>query len=140
MSQDMQQFVAAPAQSTPIDGLTIQAENALASVTVQSQRESAAPFHFRELSGGPGSSASDAQERIVGQNLDLKIELGRAQMVFEDVLKLRQGSVVPLDKKAGDRLDILVGGRLVARGEVVVLESNFCVRISELIGHEDIER
>ncbi len=138
MSQDMQQFVAAPAQGTLIDGLMTQAENALASVTAQSHREPAAPFHFRELSGVPDRGASGARERGTGQDLDLKIELGRAQMVFEDLLKLREGSVVLLDKAAGDRLDIVVDGRLVARGEVVVLENCFCVRVAELIGGQDV--
>ena len=60
------------------------------------------------------------------------------QLVFEDALKLRKGSVVPLDKGAGERLDIVAGGRLVARGEVVVLDNHFCVRVVELIGGEDV--
>ena len=90
------------------------------------------------MSGAPDSSLSDARERVAGQDLDLKIELGRTQMVFEDVLKLRKGSVVPLDKGAAERLDIVAGGRLVARGEVVVLDNHFCVRVVELIGGEDV--
>ena len=65
--------------------------------------------------------------------LDLKIELGRTHMYLEDVLKLRKGSVVPLDKMAGDPVDIYVNGRLIARGEVLVLNDNFCVRVAELI-------
>ena len=65
--------------------------------------------------------------------LDLKIELGRTQMYLEDVLKLRKGAVVPLDKLAGDPVDICVNGRLIARGEVLVLNDNFCVRVAELI-------
>ena len=63
----------------------------------------------------------------------MKIELGRTQMYLEDVLKLRKGSVVPLDKLAGDPVDIYVNQRLVARGEVLVLNDNFCVRVAELI-------
>jgi len=135
MSHDMQQFVAAPAQSMLIDELLAQAEHALAAVTVQSQREPAAPFHFRELSAAAANDAADARE--CGAQLDLKIELGRSQMVFEDVLKLRKGSVVALDKLATERLDIVVHGRLVARGEVVVLENNYCVRVVELMGSND---
>ena len=68
--------------------------------------------------------------------LDLKIELGRTQMHLEDVLKLHKGSVVPLDKLAGDPVDIFVNGRLIARGEVLVLNDNFCVRVAELITAE----
>ena len=65
--------------------------------------------------------------------LDLKIELGRTNMFLEDVLKLRKGAVVPLDKLAGDPVDVYVNGRLIARGEVLVLNDNFCVRVAELI-------
>ena len=59
-------------------------------------------------------------------------------MRVDDVLKLGEGSVVELDKLTGDPVDILVNDRLVARGEVMVLNDNFCVRISEIISH-DIE-
>ncbi len=65
--------------------------------------------------------------------LDLRIELGRTELLIEDVLKLREGSVVALDKLAGDPVDVLVNGRLVARGEVLVLNDNFCVRIAEIL-------
>ena len=54
-------------------------------------------------------------------------------MYLEDVLRLRKGSVVPLDKLAGDPVDVYVNGRLIARGEVLVLNDNFCVRVAELI-------
>ena len=54
--------------------------------------------------------------------------------MLDDVVKLKEGSVVPLDKLAGDPVDVLVNGRLIARGEVLVLNENFCVRVSEIIG------
>jgi flagellar motor switch protein FliN len=69
--------------------------------------------------------------------LELKIELGRTQMYLEEVLALRKGSVVPLDKLAGDPVDVYVNGRLIARGEVLVLNDNFCVRVAELIAGEE---
>lgn len=65
--------------------------------------------------------------------LNVKIELGRARMLVEDVLKLSEGSVVELDKLAGDPVDVFVNERLVARGEVLVLNDNFCVRVNEII-------
>lgn len=65
--------------------------------------------------------------------LDVKIELGRTQMYIEDVLRLGEGSVVELDKLAGDPVDVYVNDRLVARGEVLVLNDNFCVRINDII-------
>ena len=70
---------------------------------------------------------------LAAKQLDLKIELGRTQMHLEDVLRLRKGSVVPLDKLAGDPVDVYVNGRLIARGEVLVLNDNFCVRINEIV-------
>jgi flagellar motor switch protein FliN/FliY len=66
-------------------------------------------------------------------NLNVSIELGRTHMLVEDVLRLNEGSVVELDKLAGDPVDIYVNDRLVARGEVLVLNDNFCVRVSEII-------
>lgn len=66
-------------------------------------------------------------------NLEVKIELGRSRLLVEDVLKLVEGSVVELDKLAGDPVDVFVNDRLVARGEVLVLNENFCVRVNEII-------
>lgn len=65
--------------------------------------------------------------------LDVKVELGRADMYIEDVLKLGVGSVVELNKLAGDPVDIYVNERLIARGEVLVLNDSFCVRVNEIV-------
>lgn len=83
-----------------------------------------------------GASSPDDKQSISLLNdvqLDVKIELGRSMMLIEDVLKLGSGSVVELDKLAGDPVDVLVNDRLVARGEVLILNDNFCVRISEIL-------
>lgn len=66
-------------------------------------------------------------------NLNVKIELGRTRLSVEDVLRLSEGSVVELDKLAGDPVDVYVNERHVARGEVLVLNDNFCVRINEIL-------
>ena len=66
-------------------------------------------------------------------DLNVKIELGRSRMLVEDVLKLSEGAVVELDKLAGDPVDVFVNDRLVARGEVLVLNDNFCVRVNEIV-------
>jgi flagellar motor switch protein FliN/FliY len=96
-----------------------------------------APFQFPELPGA-ASPAIDAFPLTALQDveLDLRIELGRTELLIDEVLKLREGSVVPLDKLAGDPVDILVNGRLVARGEVLVLNDNFCVRVAEILTPE----
>lgn len=85
-------------------------------------------------------STMDANElAMLGDvRLDVKIELGRSDMYIEDVLKLGKGSVVELDRLAGDPVDVLVNERLVARGEVLVLNDNFCVRISEILVGKDL--
>ena len=60
-------------------------------------------------------------------------ELGTCKMLVEDILKLGTGSVVELDRLAGGPVDLLVNDRLVARGEVLVLNDNFCVRVNEIM-------
>lgn len=116
-----------------------QADEALRSVDQPNDTdlEGLAPFELRQLTGTPANSERASLELLRDVELDLRIELGRTHMYLEDVLQLRKGSVVPLDKLAGDPVDIFVNGRLVARGEVLVLNDNFCVRIAELISGDD---
>ena len=90
-------------------------------------------FKFQDFAGAPPTTEAATLELMRDVQLDLTIELGRTHMHLEDVLKLKQGAVVPLDKLAGDPADIYVNGRLIARGEVLVLNDNFCVRVAELI-------
>jgi flagellar motor switch protein FliN/FliY len=76
-----------------------------------------------------------------GKNLDLLMnvrlkvtaELGTCKMLVRDILKLGSGSIVELDRVAGGPVDLLVNDRLVARGEVVAIDENFGVRVTELI-------
>jgi len=116
-----------------------QAEAALASVDDPTSVGvgGLAPFELRDLGAAPPSSEKATLELLRDVELDVKIELGRSQMHLEDVLKLRRGSVVTLDKLAGDPVDIYVNGRLIARGEVLVLNDNFCVRVAELLSGEE---
>ncbi|MHC4107737.1 MAG: flagellar motor switch protein FliN [Planctomycetota bacterium] len=91
--------------------------------------------HLPDFESRPGSA--DDQAAGLGLlddvQLNVKIELGRTQMYVEDVLRLNESSVVELDKVAGDPVDIYVNNRRVARGEVLVLNENFCVRVSEIL-------
>jgi len=119
-----------------VDYLLNQAEKALASIDGEASMDLPAgvsSFRLEEFSGEAASTENATLDLIRDVELDLKIELGRTHMYLEDVLKLRKGSVVPLDKLAGDPVDIYVNGRLIARGEVLVLNDNFCVRVAELI-------
>ncbi len=91
------------------------------------------PLEFTELPAAGAATAVHSLELLDDVELDVKIELGRTTMYVEDVLRLNAGSVVELDKLAGDPVDVYVNERLVARGEVLVLNDNFCVRINEIV-------
>ena len=90
-------------------------------------------FQFPEFGGTVPSTEHATLDQISEVDLDVKVELGRTYMFIEDVLRLRRGSVVPLDKMAGETVDIYINGRLLAKGEVLVMNENFCVRIAELL-------
>lgn len=96
------------------------------------------PFQLEDLVGSEGPPEKCSIDLLRDVDLDLKIELGRTHMLLEDVLSLRRGSVVTLDKLAGDPVDLFVNGRLVARGEILVLNDNFCVRVAELVGSDTL--
>ena len=118
-----------------INVLLEQAEQALASIDKQGENLPAgiSSFQFQRFSGSPANEDHATLELLRDVELDLKIELGRTRMELEDVLQLRKGAVVTLDKLAGDPVDVYVNGRLIARGEVLVLNDNFCVRVTELM-------
>ncbi|MDJ0721324.1 MAG: flagellar motor switch protein FliN [Desulfobacterales bacterium] len=65
--------------------------------------------------------------------LEVSVELGRTQMLVNDLLKLGQGSVIELSKLAGETLEILANQKLVARGEVVVINEKYGIRVTEII-------
>ena len=69
--------------------------------------------------------------------LELSVELGRTRMSIQDLLGLGPGSVIELDKIAGEALDILVNDRLVARGEAVVVNDKFGVRITDIVSQSE---
>jgi flagellar motor switch protein FliN/FliY len=121
-----------------IDALLNQAQSALQSIDEPvALPPGVTPFEFKNLTGTSAANESASLDLLRDVQLDLKIELGRTQMHLEDVLRLKQGAVVALDKLAGDPVDIYANGRLIARGEVLVLNDNFCVRVAELISGED---
>jgi flagellar motor switch protein FliN len=92
-------------------------------------------FEFEQFQSANGAApaVSFPIAALEDVELDLRIELGRTELLVEEVLQMREGTVVPLDKLAGDPVDILINGRLIARGEVLVLNDNFCVRVAEIL-------
>jgi flagellar motor switch protein FliN/FliY len=99
----------------------------------------AAPLDLPDLQRAMVDAQVSSIDLLRDVELNVKIELGRSKMLVEDVLKLAEGSVVELDKLAGDPVDVYVNERLVARGEVLVLNESFCVRVNEIVagGRED---
>jgi flagellar motor switch protein FliN/FliY len=82
----------------------------------------------------PDSAQSSRRlELLLDVPLDLSVELGRTRMSIQDLLNLSPGSVVELDKVAGEPLDVLINDRLVARGEAVVVNDKFGVRITDIV-------
>jgi flagellar motor switch protein FliN len=70
---------------------------------------------------------------VMGVDLNVTVEIGRTRKQVKEILSLRQGSIVELDKQAGAPVDIMVNGKLIARGDVVVIDDNFGVRITEIV-------
>ena len=86
-------------------------------------------------------AGDDALNKLRIQNLDfildiplkVTVELGRTSLAIKDLLQLGQGSVLELDKLAGEPLEILVNGKLIAKGEVVVVNEKFGIRLTDII-------
>ncbi len=119
------------AAEAAIAGLNAEAHSAAPNPSTQN----AQPFNFESLKAEAANRSANPEglTLISDVNLNVKIELGRTRMMVDDVLKLAEGSVVELDKLAGDPVDVFVNDRHVARGEVLVLNDNFCVRINEIL-------
>lgn len=97
-------------------------------------------INISEISDGV-QAGDDALNKLRVQNLDfildiplkVSVELGRTEVLIKDLLQLGQGSVLELDKLAGEPLEILVNGKLVAKGEVVVVNEKFGIRLTDII-------
>ena len=87
------------------------------------------------LAGAFVSSGAGARslEFLHGVEMEVTVELGRARRTVRDLLEVQVGSVIELDRSAGSPVDVLVNGMLIARGEVVVVEDEFAVRITEIL-------
>ncbi|MFI0473488.1 flagellar motor switch protein FliN [Halomonas sp. HMF6819] len=88
---------------------------------------------FRPLSSESGGNVSRDLEMIMDIPVKLTVELGRAKLTIKQLLELAQGSVIELEGLAGEPMDILINGYLIAQGEVVVVEDKYGIRITEII-------
>lgn len=99
----------------------------------QEQRQRAAPQPQPDP-GLPGASTSDVNlDVILDVPVTLSMEVGRTRIPIRNLLQLNQGSVVELDRAAGEPLDVFVNGTLVAHGEVVVVNEKFGIRLTDVI-------
>jgi flagellar motor switch protein FliN len=87
----------------------------------------------------PSDSSQGTQDLdlIFDIPLELSVELGRTKMLIKDLLQLKEGSIIELKKLAGEPIEILVNDRLVARGEVVVINEKFGVRLTDIVNTAD---
>ncbi len=94
----------------------------------------AAGIFERSSTGAKGpAGVNDNLDLLLDIPLEITIELGRTKMLINDLLKLGQGSVIELPKESGDTLDILANNRLVAKGDVVVVNKKYGIRLTEVI-------
>jgi len=95
-----------------------------------------------QVAQAAGAAAQSARpvrtlDFILDVTLQVTVEVGRARLTIQDILQLGQGSVVELEKLAGEPLDIYVNGKHVARGEAVIVNEKFGVRLTDIISPED---
>jgi flagellar motor switch protein FliN len=92
---------------------------------------------FPPLAQSAESAARPALDMVLDIPVQLTVELGRSKMPIRKLLQLAHGSVVELDRLAGEPLDLLVNGRLIGHGEVVVVNDKLGIRLTEVIGHDE---
>ncbi|PEQ89559.1 flagellar motor switch protein FliN [Bacillus sp. AFS006103] len=100
------------------------------------KQEETKPFLFKDLEEQPlkdGGEESVNLNLLMDINLEVVVELGRTKKKINEILELSQGSIIELDRVSGEPVDLLINGKVVAKGEVVVIDEYFGVRITEII-------
>ena len=100
---------------------------------VQQVTEQVAPAAFTNFSPTPGNLPGSDINMILDIPVQLTVELGRTRIPIKNILQLAQGSVVELDALAGEPMDVLVNGCLIAQGEVVVVNDKFGIRLTDIV-------
>ena len=96
------------------------------------------PVNSPQMETGAEEGAEERanQEMLMKVPLELSVEVGRTKKLVKDILELTQGSLVVLDKMAGEQADLFVNGQCVAKGDIVVVEDNFGIRITEIVARD----
>ena len=100
---------------------------------VQTTVDSVAPAKFTNFSPDTGAVAGNDINMILDIPVQLTVELGRTRIPIKHILQLAQGSVVELEAMAGEPMDVLVNGYLIAQGEVVVVNDKFGIRLTDIV-------
>jgi flagellar motor switch protein FliN/FliY len=95
------------------------------------------PVQFMELSSGGDLNLTQSISLILDIPLDVSVQLGKTSKTIKEVLELTEGSIIQLDKLAGEAVELLVNGKLIARGEVVVIDENYGIRITSILSPMD---
>ena len=90
-------------------------------------------FDFPAAADSPLQEGASGLGRVRDIPLEVTVELGRTKLLIRDIMDLAAGSIIELDKIAGEPVDLFANGMLVARGEVIVIDDNFGVRVTEII-------
>ncbi|CCY18703.1 flagellar motor switch protein FliN [Eubacterium sp. CAG:786] len=82
---------------------------------------------------GIPADQKDNLKLLMGVPLEISVEIGTAKRKVKDILEFQQGTIIELERQAGAPVDVVVNGNLIARGDVVVIDDNFAVRITEIV-------
>lgn len=129
----------APVQQIPVQQVPVQ-QAAPTWPAPEPKLINATPMSFAPLDVEDrlGKEQADNLELIMSVPLEISVEIGRTRRKVEDILSFSKGSLVVLDKLAGDQVDLFVNGLCVARGDVVVIDDNFGVRITEVLKQSEL--
>jgi flagellar motor switch protein FliN len=100
---------------------------------LQTQAEQVAPASFQNFTPTGSTAAGNDINMILDIPVQLTVELGRTRIPIKHILQLAQGSVVELEAMAGEPMDVLVNGYLIAQGEVVVVNDKFGIRLTDIV-------
>lgn len=130
-------WAAAMAEQGVTETAVAEASPPSAAVAAEGSGEQPQPVAFKEIKPAPGAVAPNNLEMVMDIPVQMTVELGRTKIQIRNLLQLSQGSVVELERMAGEPMDVLVNGCLVAQGEVVVVNEKFGIRLTDVIAPEE---
>jgi flagellar motor switch protein FliN/FliY len=97
------------------------------------ERVPTTPYTFKAFDGSGAAYEQDNLDLVMAVPIQISVELGRTKRKIKDIADLGVGNIVELDRQAGDQVDVIANGRLIAKGDVVVVDDNYSVRITEIV-------